>query len=275
MGRPEPMQKVRPCPAHGERCCRVCYSHNEVDDPADMRWLLCDTIADDAKKEEVTIATNGHEGADQAKNEAEDALAKAGANKTKKEEKKPDATPRRTTPDATPRRTTPGTSSSAASAGPALTTKIPEIGEMSKARPKPKGKPGSSSTPDFERRMGPNPLDPRFLGKGPCGVNHREYYEGSKAWGSWKECNRCGLRVEYVPNGHAPCNSVKQWNPVIVEAALMWMQEIGHFDSMTGREMIAVCKILEQAKHSPGFLDPLRRAAAADDSAEEKKEQQT
>jgi len=121
-----------------------------------------------------------------------------------------------------------------------------------------------SSVLDSARKMGPDREDPRYLGRGPCGKDHREYTVGQNAWAVWKTCSSCGLRVEYVPYTHAPCNSTKKCNPKIVDSALQWMKDLGVFEEAIAVKVTAMIKVLELSKHIPGNEFPMTKDKVLD-----------
>jgi hypothetical protein len=160
----------------------------------------------------------------------------------------------------------PPTFLTAASSGPASSsgkkgTVIDGVGTMTEKKASQNLEP---SVLDPDRKMGPDLEDPRYLGRGPCGPDHHEYTVGKNGWAVWKTCSRCGLRVEYVPYTHAPCNSTKKCNPKIVESALQWMKEIGLFEEATAVEVTAMIKILEFSKHLPGNKFPMTKDKVLD-----------
>ena len=149
----------------------------------------------------------------------------------------------------------------AGSSGDQKETVIEGMGTM---KEKKASKRRESPVPDPDRKLGPDLEDPRYLGRGPCGSDPKEYTISKNPWAAWKNCARCGLRVEYVPYVHAPCNSTKKSNPKIVESAVQWMKEIGHFEEASAVETTAMIKILELSKHLPGDKFPLTKDKVLD-----------
>ena len=81
---------------------------------------------------------------------------------------------------------------------------------------------------DYAREKGPDESDPRFLGKGPCGEEHSSRHTRGNRYGLWEECDRCGLRLRYVPAVGAPGCNRKQYLPKDVTTALkrLWPEGI-------------------------------------------------
>ena len=128
---------------------------------------------------------------------------------------------------------------------PQETVYIEGIGEMRKARPKPKVK-AKAAAADPPTRMGPDVRDPRYLGEGPCANHHQEYYQGGNPHGTWKHCQRCDLRVEYVAKNGSTAGSTKTHNPERVRAAFLILQKTGQFENGTFKEFRAAIKIAEE-----------------------------
>ena len=225
-----------------------CYDHIQYHPKKEMFCTHCDEMTDERLINELKSEPPDEVKTEDHKEEE----------KTPKPKAKPKATPKcqrykaHPKPKATSRTSQPGSSNDTEE------TFILGVGNMTKTKATKRNKDFKPEL-DPNRKMGPDPTDPRYMGRGPCGKKHLTYVEGKNRWGTWKHCSRCALRVEYIPYSHAPSGNTKKNNPAIVESALQWMKEIGHFNDMDHFEMTAMIKILEQAKHMPGDRFPMAK----------------
>jgi len=114
---------------------------------------------------------------------------------------------------------------------------------------------------DPERKMGPDLEDPRYLGKGPCGKNHREFESGGNQHGKWKTCAKCALRLEYVPTEGASSESTEKHNPATIIAPLEWLMEIGLWNDVDSKQVKAMINIVIALRHVSGQPHPLTKEA--------------
>lgn len=73
--------------------------------------------------------------------------------------------------------------------------------------------------PDLSREVGADPRDPRCKGW-PCHSSHQPGKPQGNKWAKWVHCQKCALRVSYIPNKGAPSNSMQNFNPEMVRRAL-------------------------------------------------------
>jgi len=100
---------------------------------------------------------------------------------------------------------------------------------------------------DHERKETADTRDPRSQGKGPCGMDHRPYLHAAKnQYGEWKDCQVCGLRLEYVPYVGAPAQRVKHDLGANVTLALNELKSQGIWENMRHKDFKA--KIAEMAE---------------------------
>ena len=132
---------------------------------------------------------------------------------------------------------------------PRCIIEVPGLGTMPKASPKAKKK----TIYDETLAMGPDTTDPRYLGEGPCGVQHAAYYEEKNAWHIGRRCSRCDLRLQYVPAKNAPASSAKTYHADRVRAALEMAAMIDLVEP-EAKQIKALVKIAEAMRMVPGKI---------------------
>ena len=100
---------------------------------------------------------------------------------------------------------------------------------------------------DHDRAMPMDPRDPRSLGEGPCGVEHRQRV-GKNQRGQWAGCRVCGLRLQYIPYKHEPAQFTKTDNPENVREALAELRSQGVWQSMQHSDMNSKLKEVSARK---------------------------
>ena len=78
------------------------------------------------------------------------------------------------------------------------------------------------------RMMNGDPRGPRIKGEGPCGLDHIvETKWMSNKWATWKNCQRCDVRLVTYPMLDAPGHTVKMENPSRVKEAIAIFEKTG------------------------------------------------
>ena len=127
---------------------------------------------------------------------------------------------------------------------------------------------------DHDRAMPMDPRDPRSLGEGPCGVEHRQRV-GKNQRGQWAGCRGCGLRLQYIPYKHEPAQFTKTDNPENVREALAELRSQGVWQSMQHLDMNSKLKEASARKatqvHQPDDGDQQEKGTDQQESAEHSK----
>ena len=103
---------------------------------------------------------------------------------------------------------------------------------------------------DEELNIGPDLRDPRTH-QGPCAGNHLQYYQGANAYGRWRHCYRCGVRLEYTPTPTAPTTSLMMVNPKMVQVALELLRMSGEWDTALYHHVNALIKTVQAMRGIP------------------------
>lgn len=77
---------------------------------------------------------------------------------------------------------------------------------------------------DYSRQVTEDLRDPR-CNSWPCKGQHVMGKKGAKKWATWQHCQRCGLRVIYIPRKGAPADNSKSPNPTMVKRALQALHD--------------------------------------------------
>ena len=139
----------------------------------------------------------------------------------------------------------------------------PQSDEEEITKKKEKKKP--LSTKDQQSALGPDVRDPRYLGAGPCGTEHLQFYQGANKWGIWHHCSRCDLRLQYFTRSGAPGGATKTHLPARVNEAIQLLKDAEMLEKATHKEMRAAIKIAEQAQHlslAKNFMEYIRTLMA-------------
>ena len=138
---------------------------------------------------------------------------------------------------------------------------------------------------DADRFRVADPLDPRFLGEGPCRGLHQRQLEswegihpfeklGGNPCSRYTECNRCRLRVRYWPKAHATSHTMNNISPHAVRAILAALYDKGVREEMTWQDFMRETQLYEAKLKADGQLitDAVKRERkqAADDAKAEK-----
>jgi hypothetical protein len=102
---------------------------------------------------------------------------------------------------------------------------------------------------DDDRRIETDGRDPRAQGLGPCSKGKHLSWSSANRWGRWWDCQRCGLRLCYIPYKTSPGQSTHVDNPGNVLEALERLQKDGDYpEEMDGRVVKTMIKIVAEEK---------------------------
>lgn len=135
---------------------------------------------------------------------------------------------------------------------------------------------------DETRAMGPDLRDPRMSKEcWPCKGQHEGAW-GNNRFGKWLECQKCGVRLSYVPAKDAPAQTTQVNLVQNVQEALHRLRMDGHEENdLTARKVKAMITIVAKEKivEKKGMKDsgykpspkkePLKVDLAAADSEDE------
>ena len=99
---------------------------------------------------------------------------------------------------------------------------------MSKSKGQDKDDSKGEKTPplDFSKRQQLDPRDPRVSDScWPCLGSHRPSAMKSNQYAGWKECEKCALRLEYVPREACTGKYEQKVNPDVVAAAMQSLKQ--------------------------------------------------
>ncbi len=145
--------------------------------------------------------------------------------------------------------------------------------------------PHTDAATDAARFRVADPMDPRFLGEGPCRGLHQRQLEswddiqpfeklGGNPHARYTDCNRCRLRVRYWPKAHATSHTMNNISPHAVRAILAALYDKGVWEEMTWQDFMRETQLYEAKLKADGQLvtDAVKRERkqAADDAKAEK-----
>ena len=95
---------------------------------------------------------------------------------------------------------------------------------------------------DPERTLPADPRDPRMdRAQWPCLGVHTPGKSKSNKWAAWTQCEKCGLRLEYVPKQGSPATNVETCNPFMVRKALQDLREMLPSDMVPNETLVKAC----------------------------------
>lgn len=92
---------------------------------------------------------------------------------------------------------------------------------------------------DYSRQVTEDLRDPR-CNSWPCKGQHVAGRKGANNWASWQHCQRCGLRLSYIPRKGAPADNTKNPNPTMVKRALQALHDELPKDMEPSEELVKV-----------------------------------
>lgn len=102
-----------------------------------------------------------------------------------------------------------------------------------------------ANPPDPARAVPWDPLDPRAEGR-PCNGSHLKIVSGSNQFSIWRDCAKCGLRLETIPRIGATSKYHQKTNPHHVDEAIQELESQNLLDSVDHKKFKAMLEIVAQ-----------------------------